>query len=173
MQRFETLCDINLVSSRSTHLGKELKITGSPAGLSRVNGVRRSSAETRNFSHFPKAQFYINWYDIWREWLRFGGYQPWQSWFGSDERSRRHVGATYTGTVTFFSFYYILLQPIPVNQFSRTIAQKTRSGVRKTLFAMRNVFYWNFGVFYPKNTPTIFRKGQLPAKIKSRITPKR
>jgi len=29
--------------------------------------------------------------------------------------------------------------PIPVNQFSRTIAQKTRSGVRKTLLGMRNV----------------------------------
>jgi len=31
------------------------------------------------------------------------------------------------------------LQPIPVNTFSRTIAQNTRSGVRKTLFGMRNV----------------------------------
>jgi len=35
-------------------------ITGSPAGLSRVNGVRRSSAETRNFNRSPKAQFNIN-----------------------------------------------------------------------------------------------------------------
>jgi len=31
------------------------------------------------------------------------------------------------------------LQPMPVNQFSCTIAQKTRSGVRKTLLGMRNV----------------------------------
>jgi len=35
-------------------------ITGSPEGLSRVNGVRRSSAETWNFNPSPKAQFYIN-----------------------------------------------------------------------------------------------------------------
>jgi len=42
----------------------------SQAGLSRVNGVRRSSAETWNFNHLPKAQFYINRFDIWREWLR-------------------------------------------------------------------------------------------------------
>jgi len=35
-------------------------ITGSPAGLSRVNGVRRSSAETWNFNPSSKAQFYIN-----------------------------------------------------------------------------------------------------------------
>jgi len=27
---------------------------------------------------------------------------PGHIWFGSDERSRRHVGATYTGPVTFF-----------------------------------------------------------------------
>jgi len=27
------------------------------------------------------------------------------SWFGSDERLRRHVGATYKGTVTFFIFF--------------------------------------------------------------------
>jgi len=41
-------------------------ITGSPAGLSRVNGVRRSNAETWNFNPSPKAQFYINWFQIWR-----------------------------------------------------------------------------------------------------------
>jgi len=34
-----------------------LLITGSPAGLSRVNGVRRSSAKTWNFNPSPKAQF--------------------------------------------------------------------------------------------------------------------
>jgi len=31
------------------------------------------------------------------------------------------------------------LRPIPMNQFSRAIAQKTRSGVRKTLLGIRNV----------------------------------
>jgi len=31
------------------------------------------------------------------------------------------------------------LQPIPVNQFSRIIAQTTRSSVKKTLLGMRNV----------------------------------
>jgi len=49
------------------------------------------------------------------------------------------MGATYTGTVTFcFIVFFVLflysstqLQPIPVNQISRTIAQKTRSGVRR------------------------------------------
>jgi len=30
-----------------------------------------------------------------------------------------------------------------------------------------------FGVYHPKNTPKFGRKGQLPAKIKCRITPKR
>jgi len=61
-----------------------------------------------------------------------------QSWFGSDERSRRHVGATYTGPMTFL-YSSTELQPIPVNQFLRTIAQKTRSGARKTLLGTRNV----------------------------------
>jgi len=32
-----------------------------------------------------------------------GGHQPCQR-FGSNEQSRRHVGATYTGPVTFFYF---------------------------------------------------------------------
>jgi len=51
----------------------------------------------------------------------------------------------YTDTVTYFSFFLFFfyssteLQPIPVNQFYRTIAQKTRSGVRKTLLRMINV----------------------------------
>jgi len=51
-------------------------------------------------------------------------------------------GATYTGPVTFFSLFFYSsteLQPIPVNHFSCTIAQKTLFGVRKTLVGMRNV----------------------------------
>jgi len=37
-------------------------------------------------------------------------FQPCQIWFGSDEWSRRYVGATYTGPVTFifFLFFFIL-----------------------------------------------------------------
>jgi len=109
-----------------------LSITGSLAGLSRVDGVRRSSAETRNFNPSPKAPFSINSFQIWRGWLRYGGHQPWQSWFWSDERSRRHVGATYTGTVAFFIFFNRATAHTR-EQFSRTIAPKTRSVVRKTL----------------------------------------
>jgi len=68
----------------------------------------------------------------------------------------------------FFLFFYSSteLKPIPVNQFSRTIAQKTLFGIKIALF-------WNIEVFYPKNTPKIGRKGQLPPKIKCRLTPKR
>jgi len=44
-------------------------ITGSPAGFSRVNGVRLSSAETWNFNPSPKEQFYFNRFKIWQEWL--------------------------------------------------------------------------------------------------------
>jgi len=91
-----------------------------------------------------------------------------QIWFGSDERSRRHVGATYTGPVTFLFFVLYSsteLQPIPVNQFSHTITQKTRSGVRKALFRMRCVVV-KFGGFYPPKKLKMGRKGQLPAKIR-------
>jgi len=49
---------------------------------------------------------------------------PDKVWFRSDERSRSHVGLTYTGTVHFFVFCFFLfldsstkLQPISVNQF--------------------------------------------------------
>jgi len=60
--------------------------------------------------------------------------------FGWDPMSGRDAtwGATYTGPVTYF-YASTKLQPIPVIQCSRTIAQKTQSGVRKTLFGMRNV----------------------------------
>jgi len=47
-------------------------------------------------------------------------------------------GGNVYGSYAFFAFF-ILQQPIPVNQSSHTIAQKTRSGVRKTLFGMINV----------------------------------
>jgi len=87
--------------SVNAYFYSSLFITGSPAGLSRVNGVRRSSAETWNLNPSLKAQFFINWLQILREWLNSGGHQPRQSWFGSDVRSRRHVRSTYTGTVTY------------------------------------------------------------------------
>jgi len=42
----------------------------SQAGLSRVNGVRPSSAKTWNVDPSPKSQFYINLFHIRRGWLR-------------------------------------------------------------------------------------------------------
>jgi len=56
--------------------------------------------------------------------------------------------------VLWFLFLYSSTELQPVNQFSRTIAQKTPSGVRKTHFGIRIVLLWNLVVFYPKNTPT-------------------
>jgi len=52
-------------------------------------------------------------------------------------------GGNIYGYCGFFYFLYSSteLQPIPVNQFSRTKAQKTQSGVRKTLLGMRNVLF--------------------------------
>jgi len=72
--------------------------------LSRVNGVRRSSVKT---------------FHIWRELLRSGRHQPCQGWFGSVERLRHHVGATYTGPVTF------LLSPF----------NRTTDNIREPIFA--------------------------------------
>jgi len=101
--------------------------------------------------------------------------------FGSDPISGRDAtwGATYTGTVTFvFCFFLFLyssteLQPIPVNQFSRTIAQKTRYSVRKTLWGceMCNSEIW--GCFTLKTPLKLVRIGNYQSKIKCRITPKR
>jgi len=80
------------------------------------------------------------------------------------------------GPVTFlvFCFFYSSteLQPTPVNQFLRTIGQKTRFGVRKTLWDEKCVVL-KFGVCYSKNTLKMGREGQLLAKIKCRITLKR
>jgi len=50
-------------------------------------------------------------------------------------------GVNIYGYCDFFVFLFLYsspeLQPIPVNQLSRTIPQKTRSGVRKTILGMR------------------------------------
>jgi len=58
---------------------------------------------------------------------------------GRDATWEQHI----YGSCDFFIFLFFYssteLQPILVNQFLRTIAQKTRSGVRKTLLGMRNV----------------------------------
>jgi len=78
---------------------------------------------------------------------------------GRDATWRQH-----TQVLWLFFYSSTELQPIPVNQFSRTIPQKTHSGVRKTLLGMRNVQFWNLGVFHPKNTPKSGRNRQWPAK---------
>jgi len=118
-----------------------MPITSSPAGLSRVNGVRRSSAKTWNFNPSVKALFYINWFKIWRgSWVITLGRSPTLPnlvlvrWAVEQPR-----GATYKSCDFFCCFFCSLkkLQPIPVNQFPRTIAQKTRSGASKTLLGWK------------------------------------
>jgi len=117
-------------------------ITCSPAGLSRVNGVRHSSAETWNFNPSPKAQFYIKKFQIWHGWLRYGGHQPWQSWFESDERSMCHVGSTYTGAVTFCFFVFIFFNRATAHTSELIFAHngsKDAVWSKEDPFGMRNV----------------------------------
>jgi len=91
--------------------GKWAVITGSPAGLSRVNGDRRSSAITWNFSHLPKPHLWINWFEIWIEWLRHAFQKPCQVRCISFQRWRPHVVVKNAGRVPFiiiFIFFYSL-----------------------------------------------------------------
>jgi len=106
--------------------------------------------------------------------------------FGSDPISSRdatwgqHIRVLWLFFIIFiifffcFLFFYSLteLQPIPVIQFSRTMAQKTQFVVRKTLLGWEMCNSENMGVFEPKNTHKTGCKGKLPAKIKCQITPK-
>jgi len=155
-----------------------LYVTGSPAArLSRVNGVRRSSAKTWNFNPLPKSQFDINWFEIGvgdyvREVTSHVKFGP-DPMSGRDATWGQHIRVLWLLIFCLFFYSSTELQPIPVNQFSRTVAQKTRSGIRKTLFGMRSVVLWNLGVFHQKNTAKLGRKGQLPSEIKCRITSKR
>jgi len=121
-------------------------ITGSPAGLiavlmaSAIVVLKHETSTLRQSHNSISIDLTLGMGDYVRV-----CHQPCQIWFGSNERSLRHVGVAYTGTSCdwFFIFSDLYssteLQPIPVNQFTRTIAQKTRSGVRKTLLGMRNV----------------------------------
>jgi len=122
----------------------DFDITGSPAVHSRVNGVRRSSAETWNFNPSPKSQCNINWFYNWRGWLSYGDHQPCQIWFGSDERPRHHCGGNIYESCDCFCIFCLFVFFVFFNRatahayitmirFSRTIAQTTQSGVKKTL----------------------------------------
>jgi len=131
-------------------------------GLCRVNGVRRSCAKTWNFNSSPKSQLYLNRFD-----------QSCQIWFGSNEQSRLHVGATYMAPVIFLICLFNgatahTCEPIFAHNDS-----KDAVWCKKDPVGMRNVKFWTMRVFNPKNTPKIGQNGQLPAKMKCRITPKR
>jgi len=55
---------------------------------------------------------------------------------------RRTVKTPRGGNIYWYSDVFFILQffkTIPVNQFSRTLAQKMQAGVRKTISGMRNV----------------------------------
>jgi len=135
------VCSKNFIHLRTLrHYGSQL-ITGSSAGLSRVNSVRRSSAKTWNFYPSPSHNFIsIDLTFCVSDYVREIT-SPVK--FGSDPMSGRDAtwGQQIRVLWLFVLFFYSSteLQPLPVNQLSRTIAQKTRSGVRKTLLGMSNV----------------------------------
>ena len=58
-------------------------ITGSPAGLSRVNGNGKCSTKMINFDHLPKSQLWIIWPESCQGWFCHAVYQPCQVWLGS------------------------------------------------------------------------------------------
>jgi len=91
-------------------------------------------------STLRQSQFYINWFKF-----SVGDYvrevtSP--AKFGSDAISGRaatsgqHIRVLWLYFILFF--YLTELQPIPVNQFLHTLAQKTRSSVRMTSFPVGN-----------------------------------
>jgi len=94
--------------------------------------------------------------------------------FGLDLISGRDAtwGNIY-GYCDFFLFFNRATAHITVNQFSRTIAQKTRSDVRKTLLGceMCNSEIW--GCFTLKTPLKMVGIGNYQPKIKCRINPKR
>jgi len=91
------------------------------------------------------------WYLAWA--ITLGGYQPGQSWFGSDERSRRHVGPAYTGTVTFLNCIFIFFNRATAHTREPILAHNSSKDAiwcKEDPFRMRNVKFWNLGVFNPK-----------------------
>jgi len=78
-------------------------------------------------------------------------------------------GGNIYGYCDFFVFVFLFFNRATAHTREPIVAHncsKTLSGVRKTLLGMRNVLFWNLGVFYPKNTPKIGWNRQLPAKNK-------
>jgi len=61
---------------------------------------------------------------------------------------------------------------LPENQCSRTIAQRTWSGVRKTLFGMRGVWLWNLGVPLNGSEMAITSQNKISNNFETvRVTP--
>jgi len=85
--------------------------------------------------------------------------------FGSDPMSGRDVTwCNMYGTCDFILYSSTELQPIPVNQFLSTIAQKTRSGVRKTLLGREKYNSEILGCFTLKICPKWVGKGHYQPK---------
>jgi len=114
-------------------------ITGSPTGLSRVTMAsavvvpKHETSTLRQRHNFISIDFKFGVGDYAMEVTHPDkvGLGPMS---GRDATWGQHIRVLWL-----FLYSSTELQPIPVKQFSRTIAQKTRSGIRKTLFWMRNL----------------------------------
>jgi len=122
-------------------------ITGSPAALSHVNGVRRrpSSANTWNFNRWPKSQFLYQLISnlAWVITLERSLILPnlvRVRWAVKTPRGGNIYGSCNLIFFSFFLFFNRATAHTSEPIFAHNdIAQKTRSGVRKTLLGMRNV----------------------------------
>jgi len=134
-----------------------------PAGLSRVNGVRRSSASTwtstlRQGHNFISIDLTFGVSDYVRE-VTSSDKVSSGPMSGRDATSGQH-----RRVLRLFIFFNRATahtcEPIFVHNSS-----KDAFWWKEDPFGMRNVLFWNLGCFTPKTPPKIGRKGQLPAKM--------
>jgi len=119
---------------------KQRNNSASITGLSRVNGVRSSIVlkhETSTLYNFISIDFKFDVGDNVKEVTRLAkfGLDPMS---GQDATWGQHIRVLWVFFV-FCLFFVFFNRATAHTQFSRTIAQKTRSGVRKTLLGIRSV----------------------------------
>jgi len=137
-------------------------ITGSPAGLSRVNGFRRSSVQTWNFN---PSNFKFGEGDYVREVISLPNVVRTQ-W--AVETPRGGNIFRYCDFLDFFLFFvFFILQQTRKLIFEHN-SSKDAVWYKEDPFWDENCVVLNFGGCFTQQYPKMGRKGQLAAKIKLR-----
>ena len=156
------------LSNRQIAVWLNRQITGSPAGLSRVNGDGPSSAKMVKFNRLPKSQLWIVCFQIWQGWLCQADQQPCKILLRSYERWRPHVVVEYQGRVPFIIIFSFIAtrtaqtrEPIPTHNSSKDVVWRKEVPSKQEFFEILTLW----GSFSPENPTNLADSREIPAEM--------